>query len=92
MTCRLLIKSASSVLAGHCRLTHLGGVHKRAVPYSARREPHRPTYSLGIRLLLQAMGGRVKTEYASPLRVLRPCWTAFLNSRRMPAMEEVQKR
>ena len=38
MTSRLLIKSASSVLAGHCPPHHLGGVHKRAVLYSARRE------------------------------------------------------
>jgi len=32
------------------------------------------TYSLGKRLFIQAMGGRVKTVYASP-----PRWTAFLN-------------
>ena len=92
MTCRLLIKSASSVLAGHCRLTISAAF--TSMPSFIRHgvKPQRPTYSLGKRLLLQAMGGRVKTEYASPLRVLRPCWTAFLNSRRMPAMEEVQKR
>jgi hypothetical protein len=35
-------------------------------------------YGLGKRLFIQAMGGRVKTEYDSPLRSLRPCWTAFL--------------
>ena len=39
-------------------------------------------YGLGKRLLIQAMGGRVKTVYDSPLRSLRPCWTAFLNSLR----------
>jgi hypothetical protein len=31
------------------------------------------TYGLGQRLFLQAMGGRVKTVYASPFRSLRPC-------------------
>jgi len=35
-------------------------------------------YSLGKRLFIQAMGGRVKTAYDSPPRSLRPCWTAFL--------------
>ena len=40
------------------------------------------TYSLGKRLFIQAMGGRVKTVYASPLRSLRPCWTAFLSTLR----------
>jgi len=37
------------------------------------------TYGLGKRLFIQAMGGRVKTVYDSPLHSLRPCWTAFLN-------------
>src|SRR5262249_41522844 len=36
------------------------------------------TYSLGKRLFRQAMGGRVEKIYASPLRSLQPCWTAFL--------------
>jgi len=39
------------------------GVHKRAARYSARREPQRLT---------------VRQEYDSPLRSLRPCWTAFV--------------
>jgi len=41
-----------------------GGVRKRTARYSARREPQRLT---------------VRHEYDSPL-LLRPCWTAFLNS------------
>jgi hypothetical protein len=41
------------------------------------------TYGLGTRLFRQAMGGRVNNAYASPLRSLRPCWTAFLNSLRL---------
>ena len=41
---------------------------------SLRGSPYGP----GKRLFIQAMGGRVKTEYDSPLRSLRPCWTAFL--------------
>ena len=36
-------------------------------------------YGLGKRLLRQATGGRVKTAYASPIRSLRPCWTAILS-------------
>ena len=37
------------------------------------------TYSLGERLFPEAMGGRVKRVYASPLCSLRPCRTAFLS-------------
>jgi hypothetical protein len=37
------------------------------------------TYGLGKRLFRQAVGGRVNTVNASPLRSLRPCWKAFLN-------------
>src|SRR4029079_6052487 len=38
------------------------------------------TYGLGKRLFPQAMGGRVKKTYASPIRSLRPSRMAFLNS------------
>jgi hypothetical protein len=36
-------------------------------------------YHLGKRLFTQAMGGRVKTAYASVFWLLRPCWTDFVN-------------
>ena len=49
----------------------LGGVHKRDARYSARREPQRLT---------------VRHEYDSPLRLLRPCWTAFLRILRVSAI------
>ena len=31
-------------------------------------------------VLAALRGSTYRTEYASPLRLLRPCWTAFLNS------------
>jgi hypothetical protein len=37
----MLKKSASRVLAGTLPPHHLGGVHQRAAPYPARREPQR---------------------------------------------------
>jgi len=49
---------------------HLGGVHKRDARYSARREPQKLT---------------VPQEYDSPLRSLRPCWTAILRILRVTA-------
>ena len=36
-------------------------------------------YDLGKRLFSEAMGGRVKRVYASPLCSLQPCWTVFLS-------------
>lgn len=34
-------------------------------------------------VLTALRGSTYETKYASPLRLLRPCWTAFLNSPRM---------
>jgi hypothetical protein len=56
----------------------LGGVHKRDARYSARREPHRLTVRPWDKSLSwQAHRGR-RTNDDSPLRSLRPRWTAFL--------------
>jgi len=57
MTCRLLIKSASSVLAGHCRLTISAAFTD--VPCLIRHGVNLrgSTYGLGKRLFTQAMGG-----------------------------------
>jgi hypothetical protein len=42
-------------------------------------------------VLASLRGSTYRTEYASPLRVLRPCWTAFLSilRRHSPLVPEV---
>ena len=50
----------------------LAGCGKRP-PAAFSHRSEAPPYGPGKRLFLQAMGGRVKTEYHSPLRSLRPC-------------------
>jgi hypothetical protein len=73
LSSRMLKKSPSGVLTGHCRLTVSAAF--TGVPCLIRHGVNLrgSTYRLGKRLFIQAMGGRVKTVYASPLRSLRPC-------------------
>jgi hypothetical protein len=59
----MLKKSSSFVLARHSRLTISAAF--TSVPRFIQR---------GVKL----RGSTYGTEYASPLRSLRPCWTAFL--------------
>ena len=37
-------------------------------------------------VLASLSGSRYEKQYASPLRLLRRCWTAFLDIRRVPVL------
>ena len=64
----LLTKAASGVLARHCRLT-VSAAFTNVTRLTQR--------------VVNLSGSTYRSEYASPLRWLRPCWTAFLNRLRM---------
>ncbi len=60
----MLKKSASSVLARHCRLTVLAAF---------------TNVTRFIQRVVNLRGSPYGTEYGEPLPSLRPRWTAFLN-------------
>ena len=67
----------------HCRLVTNGNVGQ---------VPSRLLTKSASGVLATLRGSTYGREYASPLRLLRPCWTVFLNSLRMLLKESVSIR